>query len=57
MGRKNKRQQEFAGDQLIEPGVTRNPCPACGSMLYTDGTCTNIECESYPPERRGVARG
>lgn len=27
--------------------TTQLPCPACGSMLYEDMTCTNKECENH----------
>lgn len=27
-----------------DEGVTRVPCPACGSMMREDMTCTNDEC-------------
>ena len=53
MPRKKKDERQYAGDKLIEPEVTRDPCPLCGSMLYTDGTCTNMACESYPPPEAG----
>lgn len=33
-------------DRNLADGVTRFPCPACGSMLTEEGICTNNACES-----------
>lgn len=33
-----------------DDGITRLPCPACGSMLTDDMDCTNKACPNGPVE-------
>ncbi len=34
--------------------ITMFPCPACGSMLFQSGRCTNLACESYDNDDEGT---